>query len=1091
MPDLPEGTITFLFSDIEGSTQLLSQLRDQYATLLADQRRILREAFANWHGQEVDTQGDAFFVAFPRATQAVCAVVEIQRALAANIWPENVEVRVRMGLHTGEPLKAEEGYVGMDVHRAARIAHVGHGGQVLLSETSAALVRDELPHGVTLLDLGRHLLKDLHQSEHIRQLVIEGLPSEFPHLKSLEILPPIFSLDEGGIKLPDFLEQETKEAPGPVFVGRKRELARLQGFLDQVQAGQGRVVFITGGPGQGKTALMTEFSRRVMELQPDLLVARGSCDSYSGVGDPYLPFRDILAMLTGDVESRYTAGLISAELARRLWNILPEVISAIMDSGLDLINRLLSARDLLTRAQQIGGIQPELLGRLQVSVLGSTKPSSLPSVDQFGLFGQFENVLGKLAIHRPLVLILDDLQWMDIGSINLLFHLGRRLAGSQILLVGAYRPADVALGRDGRRHPLEELLSEFKRQYGDIWIDLDDRDARQEQEFVEEYLDKNPNRLSPTFRQALYKHTEGHPLFTIELLRNLQEQGDLAFDEEGRWFERGTINWQAIPSKVEGVIEERIGRLELAKRDILTIASVEGEEFTAQVIARIRNLDEHGLFQMLSQSLDRQHRLIQDRGIERLGDNLLFLFTFRHNLFQKYLYEQLNESERVVYHQEVGLALETLYIGNTEKISPQLARHFDLAGLADKAIQYYTMAGKYAMRVSANHEAIAHIQHAIDLLRILPDSPERSSRELDLQLLLPPSLTAVKGWAAPELSAVYDRALELCSELTDDTQLIRTLWLLAVYRMGRSEHEKVNSLIEQLAIIAHKTGDPRWIWMGKYKVYQFYQGFFQKTRENLESVSRLYEPNEARSLAHLYGMAPSVVGEAYLSNCLWLLGFPEKALNSTQEALRRAEEINVPMSKCYVLSRSCWLYMQLDDFEVVRLQAEELYQISQEHRFKSFELGATFYIQAAQVQTGVMVGGELERIYQAMEAFHAMGTILNHTAYLVLYAEACARIKEFESGLAAANESISLGDQTGELWIQAEAYRLKGELLARQAEEKGRERAAYTEAEKCFFRAYEIAKIQNARSLELRAAISLFRLSKKSGYPDRARHGFT
>ena len=142
--DLPEGTVTFLFTDIEGSTQLLDRLRDRYAILLADQRRILREAFANWNGHEVDTQGDAFFVAFSRATQAVGAAAEAQRRLAEHAWPEGVTVGVRMGIHTGEPWSGEEGYVGMDVHRAARIAHVGHGGQVLLSETTTALVRDEV-----------------------------------------------------------------------------------------------------------------------------------------------------------------------------------------------------------------------------------------------------------------------------------------------------------------------------------------------------------------------------------------------------------------------------------------------------------------------------------------------------------------------------------------------------------------------------------------------------------------------------------------------------------------------------------------------------------------------------------------------------------------------------------------------------------------------------------------------------------------------------------------------------------------------------------------------------------------------------------
>jgi class 3 adenylate cyclase len=145
--NLPSGTVTFLFTDIEGSTKLLQQLGDQYTTLLSDQRQILRAAFEKWDGNEIDTQGDAFFASFPRATQAVAAVVEIQRALAAHDWPSGVEVRVRMGLHTGEPWLVEEGYVGMDVHRAARIAHVGHGGQVLLSETTTPLVQDELPEG--------------------------------------------------------------------------------------------------------------------------------------------------------------------------------------------------------------------------------------------------------------------------------------------------------------------------------------------------------------------------------------------------------------------------------------------------------------------------------------------------------------------------------------------------------------------------------------------------------------------------------------------------------------------------------------------------------------------------------------------------------------------------------------------------------------------------------------------------------------------------------------------------------------------------------------------------------------------------------
>ena len=203
---LPAGTVTFLFTDIEGSTELLKRLGEDYKTLLTDQRKILREVFSMWNGQEVDTQGDAFFVSFPRATEAVKACVEIQREMAEYAWPDGVQVRVRMGLHTGEPWAGEEGYVGMDVHRAARIAGVGHGGQVLLSGTTTQLILDDLPSGVSLMDLGRHRLKDMRRPEHISQLVINGLPSEFPALKSLEVLPPEIALEPMSVRSPAFLE---------------------------------------------------------------------------------------------------------------------------------------------------------------------------------------------------------------------------------------------------------------------------------------------------------------------------------------------------------------------------------------------------------------------------------------------------------------------------------------------------------------------------------------------------------------------------------------------------------------------------------------------------------------------------------------------------------------------------------------------------------------------------------------------------------------------------------------------------------------------------------------------------------------------
>jgi class 3 adenylate cyclase len=180
MPPLPGGTVTFVFTDIEGSTRLLQQLGDGYAEVADAHRRIVRETFANRGGTEVDTQGDAFFYSFPRARDAVAAAVDAQRSLATHPWPEGTALKVRMGVHTGEPAVGEAGYIGLDVHRAARICASGHGGQVLLSDATKALVGTAMPDGVHVQDLGEHELKDIDGREHLWGLAVDGLDDSFP-----------------------------------------------------------------------------------------------------------------------------------------------------------------------------------------------------------------------------------------------------------------------------------------------------------------------------------------------------------------------------------------------------------------------------------------------------------------------------------------------------------------------------------------------------------------------------------------------------------------------------------------------------------------------------------------------------------------------------------------------------------------------------------------------------------------------------------------------------------------------------------------------------------------------------------------------
>jgi predicted ATPase/serine/threonine protein kinase len=243
-PHLPAGTVTLLFTDIERSTQLLQQLGERYASVLSECRHLLRASFHKHHGHEVDTQGDAFFVAFVRATDAVSAAVDMQRALAGHAWTNGVTVRVRIGLHTGEPQLCAEGYVGLDVHRAARIMSAGHGGQVLLSQTTRDLVEHDLPGGVSLQDLGAHHLKDLQHPSHLFQLVIVGLPADFPPPKTLDSHPNNLPIQPTSL------------------IGREKEVATVQHLLRREDV---RLLTLTGPGGTGKTRLGLQVAAEASE----------------------------------------------------------------------------------------------------------------------------------------------------------------------------------------------------------------------------------------------------------------------------------------------------------------------------------------------------------------------------------------------------------------------------------------------------------------------------------------------------------------------------------------------------------------------------------------------------------------------------------------------------------------------------------------------------------------------------------------------------------------------------------------------------------------------------------------------------------
>lgn len=875
--------------------------------------------------------------------------------------------------------------------------------------------------------------------------------------------------------LPEFIAgTSTGDLEPKLFVSRQNELNQLDTWAGQAASGKGGIYFVTGEPGSGKTALLREFSHLALKKYADMLVIWGQCNTYAGQGDPFFPFLSITRMLAGDLESQLSGGVITLEHVRRIWRFLPETLDALMNFGPGLINSFLTGGGKMHLSRMHPGVDPGLLASLNSQLQQSSQRPNQPRPPQVALFEQFSQVITVLSRSHPLLIILDDLQWVDPGSLSLLFHLGHQLAGNRIIILGAYRSEEVSMGRNGTPHPLEGVVQELRALSGDIVIDLAKSDGAN---FVGALLDSEPNELRREFRRMLYQRTSGHPLFTIEMLRGMQLRGEIVKDGKGRWVEGPRLNWDQLPVRVEAVISRRVHHLTDECQLLLNVACVEGEQFTSDIIAHITGKEEGHVQALLSQEIGKRYRLVSAQGQYQVGDRRLSTYRFHHSLFQTYLYNNLDAVERVRLHGRIGNELEQVYgldQSRLPEVALTLAQHFESGKMPVKAVKYYSLAGKNALRLSANQEALTHFYHALDLLKSLPASADRDRQELELQLSLGHPLTALKGWAPPEMALAYERAQELCQNIDDHAQLIPALWLLATYRLGRSEHVEVDRLVERLSRLAQKAGDPVLLSLASLQVSPFYQGKFNEARKKLEDAGSFRSLDQQRLLAQNYGMAPAVVGLAYLGECLWFLGFPEQAYVTSLAARELAEQIKHPLTSCYAIARGCWLYISNGDVKAVMDQSLRLFHVAKRYGFKNFEYGAVFFENWANTQLGRSPTKAVEKMQRMMDAYHATGTVLNRTAFLVLFAQACGQAGKSERGLNAVDESIRLAEKTGELWYQAEALRVKGELLVQHETNK-------TEAEDCLLTASRIANEQQAKMLELRAITGLCRLWRKQG----------
>ncbi len=885
------------------------------------------------------------------------------------------------------------------------------------------------------------------------------------------------------LTIPSFLETEPPRVDTSLFVARESELEKMDGVLKQAVAGKGGVVFVTGEAGSGKTSLIQEFTQRAQESNDELIVASGNCNAYTGIGDPYLPFREILELLTGNVEARWAAGTITKDHVLRLWSQLPVAVKALVATGPDLIDTFVQRAALRERAHVSAPGQSDWLANLEK--LLDRKPTTASAMHQVDLFEQYTRVMQAMEQVSPLLLVIDDLQWADAGSINLLFHLGRKLKGSRILILGAFRSEEVTLGRDGVRHPLEPVINEFRREFGDILLNVDQIEGRK---FIEAFLNSEPHHLGPSFREMLYHQTQGHPLFTIELLRGLQERGDIIRDSEGYWVEGSSLDWVTLPVRVEAAIQERIGRLPEVLQKALAVASVEGELFTAEVISRIRATDKREMLEYLSSELDKKHRLVHAQSIQRVDGKSLSRYRFRHILFQKYLYGSLDEIERTHLHEQVGTALEELYGDQVEDAANpvHLALHFEKAQIIEKAIHYLYNAGERAVRLSAYREGIAHLTKGLNLLEQLPDSAKRDHQEIDLLLALGIACQGLLGAQPDEIVNTYTKAHELCKRVGNTTQMVRALGGLAVLYYVRGEHHRAKELASEGLALAEKSNEPLLLLLCHWYLgfIDFCLGNHVNAHEHLKCALDIYDPDRYHhSIVYLRGSDAGLGAIAYEACCLWCLGYPDQALKRSEEALSMARELGHPFSLADVLCfAGCLFHAMRKDGESLERNAEELMHLSQERSLAGwFATGMRSRGEALALQGKLQEGGTQAR--KGLDAMQSEKMWIYHSGTLALLAEVQVKAGHLDEALANLDEAFASVEKTDERYWEAELHRLKGEISFRLGDEAS--------AETCFDKAIEISRKQSAKSLELRAVMGLYRLWQKQGKKKEAHQMLT
>jgi predicted ATPase len=516
----------------------------------------------------------------------------------------------------------------------------------------------------------------------------------------------------------------------------------------------------------------------------------------------------------------------------------------------------------------------------------------------------------------------------------------------------------------------------------------------------------------------------------------------------------------------------RLDRLSTVKA-VAQLGATLGRTFAYDLLQAVTPCEEatlqHGLRQLV------EAELLYQRGLPPQAT-----YRFKHALLQEAAYQSLLKSTRQQYHQRIAQVLEAQFPETVATQPELLAHHYTEAGLGTQALDYWQRAGQRSLERSAHVEAISHLTKGLEMLKALPNTPERIQQELGLQLTLGIPLSATRGYAAPEVAHLYTRAQELCQHLGETSQLIPALLGLWRFYLLRAELGKARELAEQCLLLVQRVNDPARLIVAHDALGEtlFFLGDFIHARAHLERAVALYDPQKRRP--HRALTDPGVSSLSMLAGTLWMLGYPEQARQKSTEALRRAEALAHPHILASTLVIAAHVHQLRQEVRTTQAHAEAVITLATEHGFLFWLAEATIFVGWAQAEQGRGTEG-IAQIHHGLATRQAIGLELTQPVHLSMLAEAYACVGQPTEGLTVLADALARVDTTGERWREAELHRLRGELLLALSADNHRE------AESRFRQALTMAHQRQAKSLELRTAMSLSRLWQQQGKRSEAR----